>query len=171
MAIRPALAPSHPSSPSTEPWFSESAKLWFYGNIRLLGASLVSIPRAHGSPVHSPSELDQVERESEEAVLGGKILVSGVHSPAHQRSAIVPLRWGSPRILVLSGGFLYHLGLELKNEPFKAARLWRYQFDAKTDLVVSRRHPEALPTFARYNPTVDRLIQKIVLGDIPMPLH
>lgn len=95
------------------------------------------------------------------------VLIAGIHSPAHQRAAIVPLRWGAPRILVFSGGFYYHLGLDLKQEPFRAARLWRYQFDAKTDLVISRRHPESLPTFARFNPTVDRLIERIAGGNVP----
>ena len=97
-------------------------------------------------------------REVEEIVLDGKVLVCGIHSPAHQRAAVVPLKWGSPRILILSGGFYHHLGENLKDEPFRTARLWRYQFDAKTDLVVSRRAPDKKPTFARHNPTVDRLI-------------
>jgi DNA processing protein len=79
----------------------------------------------------------------------------------------VPLRWGAPRILVFSGGFHHHLGPDLKEEPFRAARLWRYQFDAKTDLVISRRAPDKLPTFARFNPTVDRLIQRIVAREVP----
>jgi len=138
-----------------------------YGNVHLLGAALASIPLALGRPYQTPSELDQVERETEQAVLGGKIAVTGVHNPAHQRAAIVPLRWGAPRILVFSGGFHHHLGPDLKEEPFKAARLWRYQFDAKTDLVISRRAPDKLPTFAQFNPTVDRLIERITARLIP----
>ena len=100
-------------------------------------------------------------------MLGGKVVVTGIHSPAHQRSAIVPLRWGAPRILVLSGGFHHHLGPNLKEEPFRAARLWRYQFDERTDLVISRRAPDKLPTFAQFNPTVDRLIQLITSRQVP----
>jgi DNA processing protein len=131
----------------------------------LLEARLVSIDAAHGSPFHTPAQLDDIERQAESLVLDGRVLVTGIHSPAHQRMAIVPLRWGSPRILVFSGGFHHHLGVELKDEPFRAARLWRYQFDALTDLVVSRRAPDRQPTFARYNPTVDRLIQRVVNRD------
>jgi DNA processing protein len=112
-------------------------------------------------------ELDQIERDAEMAVLAGEVMVSGIHSPAHQRAAIVPLRWGAPRILVFSGGFFHHLGPNLKDEPFRAARLWRYQFDPRTDLVISKRAPDKLPTFARFNPTVDRLIERIAMGRIP----
>jgi len=105
--------------------------------------------------------LDTIERMTEELVLAGKIIVCGIHNPAHIRAACVPLRWGSPRIVVLSGGFHYHLGTDLKSEPFRAGRLWRYEWDAKTDLAVSRRAPEKLPTYAHYNTTVDRLIDML----------
>jgi DNA processing protein len=148
-----------------EPGFYEPAGLWLYGNARLFEGKLESIRDAHGPPFHTPTQLDEIERLTEALVLDSRVVVAGIHSPAHQRSAIVPLRWGSPRILVVSGGFCHHLGMELKDEPFRAARLWRYQFDALTDLVISRRAPDRLPTFARYNPTVDRLIQRVVNRD------
>jgi len=128
----------------------------------LLSVNLAIISQACGPPDHVPDELDEIERIAEQSILQGKVLVTGIHSPAHMRAAIVPLRWGAPRILVLSGGFKYHLGADLKQEPFRAARLWRYQWDERTDLVVSRRAPDKLPTFARHNPTVDRLMSKIV---------
>ncbi len=161
-------APSKRSAPfHIEPGFYEPAGLWLYGNARLLNAKLASIEAAHGQTYHSPTELDEIERQAESHVLDGCALVTGIHNTAHQRAAIVPLRWGSPRILVLSGGFHHHLGVQLKDEPFRAARLWRYQFDAQTDLVISRRAPDRLPTFARYNPTVDRLIQKVANLDLP----
>jgi DNA processing protein len=35
------------------------------------------------------------------------------------------------------------LGPDLKSEAFRAARLWRYEFDPKTDLVVSPFRPSA----------------------------
>jgi hypothetical protein len=79
----------------------------------------------------------------------------------------VPLRWGAPRIVVVSGGFKYHLGPDLKDEPFRAARLWRYEFDRRTDLIVSRRAPDKLPTYASHNPTVDRLIARLALRQWP----
>ncbi|HVT12614.1 MAG TPA: hypothetical protein VHE55_10120 [Fimbriimonadaceae bacterium] len=149
------------------PSYFAPAGLWLFGNVRLLGADLALVPRARGRPDHLPIELDAIEREAEEIALGSQILVCGIHNAAHQRSAVVPLRWGAPRILVLSGGFYYHFGKELRDEPFRAARLWRYQFDSTTDLAISRRAPEKLPTFGLYNPTVDRLITMLVLGTCP----
>lgn len=145
-----------------EPGFYEPAGLWLFGNVRLLCSNLAMIWQALGRPEHAPDELDEIELMAERIVLEGKVLVAGIHSPAHMRAAIVPLRWGSPRILVLSGGFKHHLGEELNQEPFRAARLWRYQWDPRTDLAVSRRAPEKLPTFSRHNAAVDRLVAKIV---------
>lgn len=168
MAIRPAPDPPRRSSPfDFEPSFCPDAGLWLYGNARLLGTSLAGIDRAKGLPGHTPDCLTQIELEAERAVLEGKVLVTGIHNAAHQRAAVVPLRWGSPRVLVLSGGFHYHLGPDLKDEPFRAARLWRFQFDARTDLVISRRAPDKLPTFALFNPTVDRLIERITARLVP----
>lgn len=168
MATRLAPEPPRRSAPfDSEPGFYPDAGLWLYGNVRLLGTSLASIARALGQPYHTPDDLEQIERETEQAVLEGRTVVTGVHNPAHQRTAIVPLRWGAPRVLVFSGGFHHHLGPDLKEEPFRAARLWRYQFDAKTDLVISRRAPDKLPTFAQFNPTVDRLIERITARLIP----
>jgi hypothetical protein len=163
------LVPSHPfvSPPkrtapfNEEPGFYEPAGLWLYGNTRLLQSSLISISDARGVPFHSEQTLNSIEREAESHVLGGKTLVTGIHSPAHQRAAVVPLRWGAPRIVVFSGGFFHHLGRELQTEPFRIARLWRYEWDPNTDLAVSLRAPDRLPTFAKHNPTVDRLVDRI----------
>jgi len=168
MATRLVPEPPRRSAPFTEePGFYPEAKLWLYGNVRLLGAALACIPDSFGRDEHGPSQRDQLEAECERIVLAGQVVVSGIHSAAQQRVAIVPLRWGAPRILVFSGGFHYHLGPDLNEEPFRAARLWRYQFDAKTDLVISRRAPDKLPTYSRFNPTVDRLIQRIVAREVP----
>lgn len=157
------LAPPRRSAPfDQEPGFYPEANLWLYGNARLLGANLAHVELALGPPNQPPATLDEVEKLAEQIVLGGKVLVSGVHNAAHQRAAVVPLRWGSPRILILSGGFEHHLGKDLKEEPFRAARLWRYQFDERSDLAISRRAPDRLPTFAHHNATVDRLIERIV---------
>lgn len=164
---RGPTAPPRRSAPfDQEPGFYEPAGLWLYGNVRLLEGKLAHVEEALGEPDHLPSELDAIERKAEELVLNGCVLVTGIHNPAHQRAAIVPLRWGAPRILVLSGGFKHHLGPGLKDEPFRAARLWRYQFDERTDLVISRRWPDRKPTFALSNPTVDRLVQRIACRQI-----
>ncbi len=150
-----------------EPGFYEPAGLWLYGNTRLLQSSLVVIADASGGPVYSEETLNSIERDAESAVLGGKTLVTGIHSLAHQRAAVVPLRWGAPRIVVFSGGFFHHLGEGLNQEPFRIARLWRYEWDANTDLAISLRSPQKKPTFATHNPTVDRLVARIANCDIP----
>lgn len=146
------------------PGFYPPCRLWFYGNIRLLHGDLAYIPSTFGDWCPIPSDLDRIEREAEEIVLNGSILVCGVHNLAHRRAAIVPLRWASPRILVFSGGFRFHLGKDLQSEPFQAAQLWRYQWDPKTDLAVSLRHPSSKPTYAYHNPTVDRLVAELAEG-------
>jgi|SRR5579871_174749 len=150
-----------------EPGFYEPAGLWLYGNARLLDVDLSSVPNSHGPCVHSAKELDAIEAEAEAIVFTGKVLVCGIQNAAHQRAAVVPLRWGAPRIVVLSGGFHHHLGEKLNQEPFRVARLWRYAWDPLTDLAISRRAPDRLPTYARHNRTVDRLIERIVDHQVP----
>ena len=167
VALDPRSIPLRRTAPfEEEPGFYEPAGLWLYGNVKLLDSKLVCLAKTFGRENHSESSLNAVEREAEMAVLDGQILVCGVHNSAHQRSALVPLRWGAPRIVVLSGGFHHHLGKELSQEPFRVARLWRYEWDRHTDLAVSLRAPDKLPTFATHNPTVDRLITRIVSGNV-----
>lgn len=114
--------------------------LFMYGNVRLLEANTFSVLASRNS---READLDHIEALTEEGVLSGEVLVSGHDRPEYQRSAIVPLRWGSPRILVLDRGMFKVLGEDLKDEAFRAARLWRYQFDPSTDLVVSPFRPTA----------------------------
>lgn len=149
-----------------EPGFYADAKLWLYGNVRLLRGNLDYVSLCLGPEAHSPGDLERIELQAEYMVLRGKTLVCGIHHEAHRRAAVVPLRWGAPRILVVSGGFRYHLGKDLQEEPFRAARLWRYQWDARTDLIISRRPPEKLPTYATHNPAVDRLIHSIAIQEV-----
>ncbi len=113
--------------------------LFFYGNHRIMEAKTFTVLSSRSS---SPSALNLVEKLTEEGVLQGDVLVTGHDTPEYQRAAVVPLRWGSPRVLCLDRGLFDCLGEELKDEPFRAARLWRYQFDAKTDLAISLAHPE-----------------------------
>ena len=160
-------APKRTMPFDAEPGFHEPAGLWLYGNARLLMGKLAYIPGALGPPDQDPQELDEIEAQTEKLVLDGNVLVTGIHNAAHQRVGLVPLRWGAPRILVFSGGFEYHLGKDLKDEPFRAARLWRYQWDAHTDLAISRRSPKSLPTYALLNPTVDSMVQRIASADWP----
>lgn len=147
------------------PFFDRNLGLWLYGNVNLLSAKLVHFVPACSNRWPLRRELEALECQVEKQVVNGAILVCGIHNGAHRRSAVVPLRWGAPRIVVFSGGFQYHLGPELNQEPFRVARLWRYGWDPKTDLAVSRRSPEKLPTYARHNPSVDRLIVRIATSD------
>jgi predicted Rossmann fold nucleotide-binding protein DprA/Smf involved in DNA uptake len=114
--------------------------LFLYGNTRLLAGKTFCVMSSRNT---SPAGLDQIDFLTEAGVLGGEVLVAGENTPEYQRAAIVPLRWGSPRILCLDRGLFETLGEDLSQEPFRAARLWRYEFDAKTDLVVSAFRPDA----------------------------
>jgi predicted Rossmann fold nucleotide-binding protein DprA/Smf involved in DNA uptake len=114
--------------------------LFLFGNQKLLQSSTFCVLGSRNSP---PAALDEIERLTEDGVLSGQVLVTGHDRPEYQRSAVVPLRWGSPRILCLDRGLFKVLGEDLKDEAFRAARLWRYQFDSSTDLVVSPFRPEA----------------------------
>ncbi|MEA2554419.1 MAG: hypothetical protein QOJ65_2595 [Fimbriimonadaceae bacterium] len=160
-------APKRTAPFDAEPGYYRPAGLWLYGNAKLLWARLVHIPEAAGPNSHRPKELEAIASQAEAHVLNGRVLVCGIHNAAHQRAAVVPLRWGSPRIVVFSGGFRYHLGKELNAEAFRAARLWRYCWDPQTDLAISRRAPEKLPTFASHNRTVDRMIALLAKGEWP----
>jgi DNA processing protein len=114
--------------------------LFLYGNARLLEARTFCVLGSRGT---MPADLELIERLTEEGVLDAEVLVTGHDRPEYQRSAVVPLRWGSPRILCLDRGLFRVLGDDLKDEAFRAARLWRYEFDPTTDLVVSPFRPEA----------------------------
>ncbi len=131
--------------------------LFLYGNARLLEAETCCVLSSRGT---SRRGLEAVEKLAEEAVLAGKTLVCGHDTPEYQRSAVVPLRWGAPRLLVLDRGLFRALGEELKDEPFAAARLWRYQFDPKTDLAVSCLNPDK-DYHPNSNKTRDRLVASL----------
>lgn len=128
--------------------------LFLYGNLSLLERQTFSVLASRGT---TPAGVDLIEKLTEDAVLAGEIPVSGHDRPEYQRAALVPLRWGTPRILAFDRGLFTVLGPDLKEEPFRAARLWRYSFDARTDLAVSPFRPDA--GFAGVNNQVrDRLI-------------
>ena len=112
--------------------------LYLYGNLSLIGLETACVVASRGAPFDA---LEMVEQVAEEHVLAGRILVSGHDTKPYQRASVVPLRWGAPRIVVLDSGLFAALGPELKDEPFAAARLWRFQFDPRTDLAVSAVAP------------------------------
>lgn len=125
-----------------------------YGNRRLLGAPTFSVLSSRNTKIRG---LELIESLAEKGVFNGETLVTSHDKPEYQRSAVVPLRWGSPRILVLDRGMFRVLGENLSNEPFRAARLWRYQFDPKTDLALSPFRPDA-PFRGVHNQVRDRLV-------------
>lgn len=128
--------------------------LFVYGNQNLVKGKTAAVLSSRNT---SPAGLGLMEGLAEDAVLAGEVLVCGHDTPEYQRVAVVPLRWGAPRILCLDRGLFAALGDDLREEPFRAARLWRYEFDPKTDLVVSPFRPEA--GFAGVNNQVrDRLV-------------
>ena len=113
--------------------------LFLYGNAKLIDGNTFCVLSSRKT---SDEGLKTIEALTEAGVLDGQVLVSGHDTPEYQRSAIVPLRWGAPRILVLDQGFFEVFGENLDEEPFRAARLWRYRFDPKTDLAVTWVNPE-----------------------------
>lgn len=128
--------------------------LFLYGNGRLLESRTFAVLSSRKSP---QAALDLIERLAEEGVLTGETLVAGHDTAEYQRAAVVPLRWGAPRILVLDRGLYAALGEDLGDEPFRTARLWRYRFDPATDLAVSACAPD-LRYHAAGNKTRDRVI-------------
>ena len=114
--------------------------LFFYGNAKLVNARTFTVLASRGTP---PRALEQMVKRVVSGLLSAEVLVSCQDRAEYQRAAVVPLRWGSPRILCLDRGLFQALGETLRDEPFRAARLWRYQFDPSTDLVVSPFRPEA----------------------------
>lgn len=130
--------------------------LYVYGNARLLDARTFAVLSSRGA---SDDELAWMEKTAEERVLAGEALVGGHDTPEYQRSSVVPLRWGAPRILVLDRGLFQALGPDLRQEPFAAARLWRFQFDPTTDLVVSPVAPDMA-----YHPSSNRTRDRLVVG-------
>lgn len=112
--------------------------LFFYGNLRLLRSKTFAVQSSRKSPLAFHETLEAL---AEEGVERSEVLVAGHDTPEYQRVAVVPLRWGAPRILVLDMGMFAALGEDLEDEPFRLARLWRYKFDPQTDLVVSAINP------------------------------
>ncbi len=128
--------------------------LFLYGQYSLLEGRTFAVLSSRKS---SEESLNLIEAAAEEGVLKGEALVAGHDTPEYQRSAVVPLRWGAPRILVLDQGMRKVLGPDLKEEAFRTARLWRFQFDPTTDLVVATQPPDGA-YHGNSNKVRDRLV-------------
>ena len=155
-----------PAEREPKPKILKLGKLWLYGNVILLDSNRSCSEVALTTHDTDSKLLDATERESEEIVLSGKTLVCGIHSELHQRAAIVPLRWGAPRIVVLGSGFYNHLGPDLDEELFQAARLWRYEFDPLTDLVISKYEPLDTSLSGKRTRGTDNLIRRIASANV-----
>lgn len=147
-ALYPERALTYCSSP---PGF-----LFAYGNLSVVGQATFCVAQSRNP---SDEALRKLEKVVEEGVLSGGVLVTGANTPAYKRGAVVPLRWGSPRILVLDRGLFAALGDGLDQEPFPAARLWRYSFDPEVDLVVSPTTPDV-----EYAPGLNRVRDELVFA-------
>lgn len=167
--LKPIQFPPVPE-PLTErdpkPRIMKLGKLWLYGNVILLDSNRSCSEVAFATNGANQKLLESAERESEEIVLSGKTLVCGIHSDLHQRASIVPLRWGAPRIVVVGSGFYNHLGPNLDEELFKAARLWRYEFDPLTDLVISKYEPMDTGLSGKRSGGSDKLIRRIASASV-----
>ncbi len=127
---------------------------YVYGNHKLLESKTKCILSSRKT---SEKGLQLIDKLAEESVLQGEVLVSGHDTLEYQKAAVVPLRWGAPRVLVLDCGFFKALGEDLSSEPFRTARLWRYQFDSKTDCAVSTIDPDK-----DFHPNSNRIRDRIV---------
>jgi len=114
--------------------------LFLHGNTKLLQAKTFCVLSSRNS---RPADLDLIEKVAEEGILRSEVLVTGHDRPEYKRSAIVPLRWGSPRILCLDRGLFASLGPDLTQDKMHESALWREKFDPATDLVVSPFRPDA----------------------------
>lgn len=120
------------------------------GNENLLKPEVKLFTYPHIKPkgeYYSPKELDQVEKVIEEAVFSACVIVVRSSWPPElaRRVAIVPLRWGSPRMIVNEDirGYGWQKLIEAGDEFFRVCRLWRYKWDGKTDVLVKpdlKRH-------------------------------
>ena len=112
-----------------------------------LRGELVHVAGACGPNHQSKKELDGIEKEAEELVLSSKILVCGIHNAAHQRAAVVPLRWavrnhiGTLHAIAAVNGLEAAMGL-LAEATCPPGKRWipvgmtvRYTAKATTDLL------------------------------------
>lgn len=130
--------------------------LYLYGNTKLLTAKTFCVLSSRKT---SEAGLVEIEKATEHHVLRSRTLITGHDTVEYQRSAVTALRWGSPRVLVLDTGLFNALGDDLREEPFAAARLWRYKFDPRTDLAISSVNP-----YRPYHRSANKIRDRIIGG-------
>ena len=85
------------------------------------------------------SDIDDLEQQVEKAVLEGKIIVincnllgkNAQESRLIERAGVIPLRWGVPRLLLVTPK--QSMLLDRRKELCPSWRLWRHQFDPRCD--------------------------------------
>lgn len=110
--------------------YAKIGNLWFPPDIR-------SVNTAYSGSLGE--RLDLLEQETEKAILEGKVVVVnckylGVREEETrivERAGVVSLRWGSPRLLLVTPS--QSKALEANEELCRIWRLWRYQFDPRYD--------------------------------------
>lgn len=135
---------------------SPTGVLYLYGNARLLDGNTFTVCSSRKSP---EAAFPIIEQAVEDGVLAGEVLVTSHDTSEYQRAAVVPLRWGSPRVLVFDTGLFRALGDDLSEEPFSAARLWRYKFDPSTDLALS-----PVPPFGEFHRNANAVRDRLVVA-------
>jgi len=113
--------------------------LFLYGNERLLRNPTFCVIASRDA---AQKDVARAARVVEEQLLAGKTLVTGSDTQSYRSAAMVPLRWGAPRIVVLDRGLVEALGENLDEELFPAARVWRQRFEPDTDLAISFGRPD-----------------------------
>jgi hypothetical protein len=109
------------------------------GNEKLLDSKLweVNFPKTRAATKFA---LDELEKEVETKVLEGYTIVlrTSIHPDAMLRAGVVPLRWGSPRIIIADAGWVgynFKQAILKGEEPCRPWKLWRYRWDDTTDLL------------------------------------
>ncbi len=136
---------------------------YIYGNTQLLGSSRLACCESvfkHQEHQLTKRDIEEIEEEAIDLVVyEHKILVTGIHNHAHQVASCIPLRFGSPRILILDfDPRILWVGKAEDDLPelFSPAILWRYWFDPLVDLILCT----SLSPIAKNQPG------KLVLKDI-----
>lgn len=132
-----------------------------YGNLDLLRRDLAVVPGSFGPNVGDRLDWRRAHDAATEIAKGGRVLVTPVGTAVTRHVALVPLRWGNPRVLVLSCGIRTALGPRLRREPFFEAEAYRSRFDPRTDLVVSMSSDDA--GRLRHSVEVERLCAALAL--------
>ncbi len=127
--------------------------MWAYGNVRALLMRLSYVCIQPGDSHY------QIEKRATEKVFRGKVLVCSYQYSENECAAVIPLRFGSPRILVVTGWIKRNLGPNLDRDPSPLARLWRYKFDPRVDLVLSV--PKSRSS------DLDKIIEQLSCGTYP----